>query len=364
MKVIRVTTSLNFGGVERNFELHAKYHRKADYELVMVALAGGGRAESFIRSCGVRVILLNANPRIPSVATLWKLFRLLRAEKPDVVHGACAEGIFFGLVAGWLAGVPTRIGEEIGIPSHSRMARMLFSLVYLTAYKVYGISLAVSSYLKMYEVASAKVETIYYPIDVDAAIPPKVRKSPPIVFATVCRLEEVKNLPSLLHLFSAIRQRRPGEEFELWLIGDGSQRPVLEKLAGELGLTPFVRFFGYLEKPLEVLVNADLFILPSLKEGFGLACIEAIQCGLPVVVTRSGGMTEYITDGVNGFLFDPTSLEEMIQKTELVLEMPEQYRKELASRGLRLILDLFHPDRYLNSLNCLYRRKELPPLPV
>lgn len=363
MKVVRITTSLNFGGVERNFELHAKYHRKADYELIMVSLAGGGRAEKFIQSCGIRIVLLNTVPRIPSISTLLKLYRFLRSEKPDVVHGACAEGIFFGLLAGWLARVPTRIGEEIGIPSHSRMARILFGLVYRTAYKAYGISLAVSAYLQKYEVKASKVETIYYPIDVAAIIPSRVRASPPYVIATVCRLEEVKNLPSLLYLMVELQKRRPRENFEAWFLGDGSQRASLEKLAADLELNQVVRFFGYLERPLEVLKDADLFILPSFKEGFGLACIEAIQCGIPVVVSRSGGMTEYISDGVNGYLFEPTSPEELLEKTEKVIDLSSSERAELTSRALHTIMNLFHPDRYLENLNCLYRQKALPRLP-
>ncbi len=359
MKVLRITTSLNFGGVERNFELHARYHRKQDYELVMVALAGGGRAEKFIQSCGIRVVLLHTSPRIPSFHTLMSLIRLIREEKPDVVHGACAEGIFFGLLAGWITAVPTRIGEEIGIPSHSRMARILFSLVYRTAYRAYGISKAVSQYLRTFEVPPEKVETIYYPIDSEAVIPARTRTDGPYVMATVCRLEEVKNLPVLLDLLVAVRRNHPDRLFELWFLGDGSQRSMLEQRAKDLKIASFVRFFGYLEKPLEILVNADLFVLPSHKEGFGLACIEAIQCGLPVVVSSSGGMVEYITDGVNGFLFAPSSAKELQEKTERVLHMNPSELNKMRGNAQKTIHDFFAPARYLDALNSLYRRQPL-----
>lgn len=359
MKVMRITTRLNFGGVERNFELHAKYHMKEDYELIMVALEQGGRAEAFIRSCGIRVIILNTVSKIPSWQTLKALMALLRKERPDVVHGACAEGIFYALLGGWLTGVPTLIGEEIGMPSRSRLANFLFSMLARKAYKVYGISKAVSAYLATHEVRPDKVETIYYPIDSEAVLPVRTRIGGPFVVATVCRLEEVKNLPILLDLMVSLRGKFADRQFELWFLGDGSQRALLENRTRELGLESCVRFCGYLEKPLEVLINADLFVLPSHKEGFGLACIEAIQCGLPVVVSNSGGMVEYIKDGENGFLFPPSSFEELLSKVSTVIMMDQVDLNLMKERAQRTIHQLFSPERYLGALNRLYRRQPL-----
>lgn len=355
MKVMRITTCLNFGGVERNFEIHARYHKQQDYELVMVALENGGRAEEFIRSCGIRVIVLNGKARVPSLKCLLRLFALIREEKPDVVHASCAEGNFHGLIAGWLTGVPVRIGEEIGIPGHSRMARFVFSSVYRTAHRVIGISKAVAAYLTKYEVAPKKVEMVYYPIDIDAVHGPKKRLENTFVIATVCRLEEVKNLPILLELLAEITKRHPQRAFELWFLGDGSQRGLLVNKTNELGIARQVKFFGYLEHPQEVLVDADLFILPSWKEGFGLACIEAIQCGLPVIVSRSGGMVEYITDGVNGYLFDPKSLEELIIKTEMLLALEPTAVKAMVAKASVTVRDLFSPEIYRRELNRIYR---------
>lgn len=359
MKVLRITTRLNFGGVERNFELHAKYHRKPDYELVMVSLEEGGRAEKFIRDCGIRVEILGTRSRIFSWQTMTRLMRLIRKERPDVIHGACAEGIFYGLLAGWLTGVPTRIGEEIGIPSRKGLARFVFSALNRTAYKIYGISKAVSAFLAKYEAPPEKVETIYYPIDSEAILPARTRTAGPYVIATVCRLEEVKNLPVLLDLLSTLKAKFPQKPFELWFLGDGSQRALLEQRTRELHLEKSVVFYGYLEKPLDVLINADLFVLPSHKEGFGLACIEAIQCNIPVVVSRSGGMVEYIEDSVNGFLFDPASFDQLLQKVEVVLQMEPTALVELKKRAQETIHHMFAPARYLDSLNKLYRRQPL-----
>jgi glycosyltransferase involved in cell wall biosynthesis len=358
MKVLRITTCLNFGGVERNFELHAKYHRKQDYELVMVALENGGRAEQFIKDCGIRVITLGLRSRIPSLKTIRRLVSVMRKERPDVIHTACAEGNFHGLLAGWLAGVPVRIGEEIGVPGHSRLARNIFSFVYGTATRVYGISNAVSKYLAAHEVNPKKLETIYYPIDSEMKMPVRKRGEDGVfVIATVCRLEEVKNLPVLLDMMVEIRKNHPERKLALWFVGDGSQREMLEQRTKSLGLSGVVKFWGYQERPLDILVDADLFVLPSHKEAFGLACIEAIQCNVPVVVTKSGGMVEYIQEGVHGFLFDPKSTPELIEKVEHVITMSPADLDAMKKRASSSILELFAPDKYLDTLNRIYRNQ-------
>lgn len=355
-KVIRITTRLNFGGVERDFELHAKFHNQSDYELIIVALENGGRAEEFIKRCGIRVIILNLkSSRIPSLAAIRKLMRLIREEKPQVIHTSCAEGNFHGLIAGWLTGVRVRVGEEIGIPSHSRLARFVFRLVYGTAHSVIGISKAVASYLTTHEVSARKIEMVYYPIDTTAVTPPRKKSGGPIVFATVCRLEEVKNLPILLSLLHEIRKRHPEKSFNLWLLGDGSLRDDLVRRTEELGLTDAVKFYGYVDNPQQIIVDADAFFLPSWTEGFGLACIEAIQCNLPVLVSRSGGMMEYITDGVNGYLFDPASLDELLAKTESLLALTPDELLKLKERATATIYELFSPEKYLSELKRVYR---------
>ncbi|MBL7863240.1 MAG: glycosyltransferase [Cyclobacteriaceae bacterium] len=360
LKVIRVTTVLNFGGVERNFELHAKYHNKNDYDLIIVSLQTGGRASTFIGQQGIRVITMNLNFRTPSLNCVFQLWKLFRKERPDVVHTSCGEGNLHGLIAAWLAGVPVRIGEEIGIPSHSRVATFIFRLVYSTAHRVIGISRSVSRYLAMHETSREKIDTIYYPIDIGTSFNRDNSKKDRFVIVTLCRLEAVKNLSMLLKLLGTLAKKNEDRKFELWLIGDGSLKESLRTEAEQLGLRDQVTFYGYQERPQEILVKADLFILPSFTEGFGLACIEAIQCGLPVIVTSSGGMVEYITDGVNGFLFDPHTFDQLLSRTEQVMQLSEEEIKTMNTRALTTVNDLFSPAKYLSELNRIYRLQGPP----
>jgi glycosyltransferase involved in cell wall biosynthesis len=355
MKVLRITASLSYGGIEKVIELHAKYHRREDYELVIVALGSGGRTEEYIRSLGYRVIVLHVKYRIPNWNCFIQLVSLLRSERPDVVHTCGAEANFHGQLAAFIAGIPRRVGEEIGIPSHSRTASFIFRIVYTMVHKVIAISESVKNYLTRFEAPAKKVEVVYNPIDLDfkGSVPFEVS---PDVFriSCVCRLEPIKNLFLLIDLLEVL-QRRGDKIFELWLVGDGSQRVALANYAVSKGVERHVRFAGFVAQPQSLLRQTNLFILPSFYEGFGLACIEAIQCGLPVIVSNSGGMVEYITEGVHGFLFNPKSLDELIQKVDTVLSLSHAELATITEKALERVNEMFSPQKYLAELNRVYQ---------
>lgn len=88
----------------------------------------------------------------------------------------------------------------------------------------------------------------------------------------------------------------------LWLIGDGRERPALERLAAELGVQDRVRFAGWVAEPIHHLAAADAFLMPSRHEPLGNALLEAWQAGVPSVSTRSEGPLWYMRDGIDGIL--------------------------------------------------------------
>jgi N-acetyl-alpha-D-glucosaminyl L-malate synthase BshA len=89
---------------------------------------------------------------------------------------------------------------------------------------------------------------------------------------------------------------------ELWMAGEGPERPVAERLAAELGLSNRVHFMGKQDHIERLLPTADVLLMPSEHESFGLVALEAMACGVPSVATRVGGVGELITDGTDGFL--------------------------------------------------------------
>ena len=111
----------------------------------------------------------------------------------------------------------------------------------------------------------------------------------------------------------------------LVMIGDGPERVDAESEARELGVTEDVRFLGRLDSVASVLQASDLFILPSQTESFGLAALEAMACGAPVVASRAGGLTEVIDDEVNGILEPVGSVEAMGRRAVELLRDPERH---------------------------------------
>jgi L-malate glycosyltransferase len=128
------------------------------------------------------------------------------------------------------------------------------------------------------------------------------------VITHASNFREVKRVRDVVRVFARIRRAMPAV---LVMIGDGPDRDDAEREARELGVEADVRFLGRLGNVVDLLQASDLFLLPSQSESFGLAALEAMACGAPVVGSRTGGLPEVVEDGVSGVLEPPGSVEAM-----------------------------------------------------
>lgn len=128
---------------------------------------------------------------------------------------------------------------------------------------------------------------------------------------------KVKRVSDVIRIFANIHNEIPSK---LLLIGDGPDRVRAEAQCRELGIVDAVRFLGKLEAVEEVLSVADLFIMPSEKESFGLAALEAMACEVPVISTNTGGLPELNIQGGTGFLSNVGDIEDMTRKALFVLD--------------------------------------------
>jgi N-acetyl-alpha-D-glucosaminyl L-malate synthase BshA len=126
----------------------------------------------------------------------------------------------------------------------------------------------------------------------------------------VSNFRPVKRVAAVVEVFAQIRKR---VNARLLLVGDGPDLPEARRRIRELGLKSSVEILGEQEQLVPLLSEADLFLLPSSQESFGLAALEAMACDVPVVASRVGGVPELVEDGVTGFLCPPDDLAGMAQ---------------------------------------------------
>lgn len=133
----------------------------------------------------------------------------------------------------------------------------------------------------------------------------------------ISNFREVKRVKDVVRIFARVRRAMPAT---LVMVGDGPDRHDAEHEARELGVAADVRFLGRLDTVAPLLAMADLFLLPSQSESFGLAALEAMACGAPVLASRTGGLPEVLTDGVEGILEPPGSVEAMARRAVALLK--------------------------------------------
>ncbi|MEY3350094.1 MAG: N-acetyl-alpha-D-glucosaminyl L-malate synthase BshA [Bacteroidota bacterium] len=130
---------------------------------------------------------------------------------------------------------------------------------------------------------------------------------------------KVKRIADVIYTFNKIRTEIPSK---LLLVGDGPERPMAEELCRELGICDDARFVGKQQDMEEIYAIADLFLLPSEYESFGLSALEAMAAGAPVIATNTGGLPEILTDGKDGFMSSVGDVEHMSRNAIRLLSNP------------------------------------------
>lgn len=356
MKILRLTTLLDFGGQEKQYDSFTEKPMLLQNEYVFAAIGFGGRTSEVLTKRGFKTVIFNRNYSIRNFRNLWVLYQFIKKEKPDIVHTAVAEANLYGILAAKLAGVKYIIGEEAGIPNHSNVARKVFSLVYKLANKVVCVSQSVKDYLiETGEITAQKGIVVYNPVSISlgslgrVSNPTKVKHN--IVY--VGRLEKVKNVETLIKAFAKLENKNT----QLTIIGDGRERGTLENLVTELQLTNRVAFKGFQSEPAIFLCKADLYVLPSYSEGFGIAAVEAMFLKVPVLCSNVGGIPEFVKEGETGWLFNPNKVDELTEKLDAINNLSEQERNVVATNGYHEVINRFTVENYINAIEKLYERK-------
>ncbi len=174
---------------------------------------------------------------------------------------------------------------------------------------------------------------------------------------TVSRLVKKNGIDILIRAFHILNTKYLIPDTELLIIGDGKERKKLEKLANKLKLNEKVKFLGNIshEELPKYLVEADIFARPSRSEGLGIAFLEAMAAGVPVIGTRVGGIPDFLEDGKTGLFSKVDDPKDLTEKIEMVLG-DENLSRKLSKNGRKLVEEKYNWDKIAVQMKEVYEK--------
>ncbi len=373
--VMRVIARLNVGGPAIHVILLTEHLRPPEFESTLVCGFIGpqeGDMAYLAEERGVSPLYISQLGRelspLRDILTLFKLWRLMRRLRPDVVHTHTAKAGFVGRWAAWLARVPVRVHTFHGhvfhgyfSPAKEKLFLVLERLTARLSDKLITISPGLKDELvNTYRIAPAeKFEVVPLGLDLDTFaqtprhqgvfrasfnIPPDV----PLV-GIVGRFVPIKNHALFLDMAQRVRQHVPDAHFVL--VGDGECRAEIEANGDRLGLRDCTIFTGWQTNLAPVYSDMDVLVISSKNEGTPVSVIEALAAGVPVVSTAVGGVPDLLCQGDWGRLVPPDDSAALSEAVIDTLAHPPQSEKFRAP-----VVAQYGIDRLTENLAGLYRR--------
>ena len=373
-KVIHLVTRLDLGGAQQNTLHTVRNLDRSKFEAVLVCGPGGMLDEEVRNDPGIRAIFIESLYRDISpfydLLALLELTKVLLAEKPAILHTHSSKAGILGRLAAALAGVPVVVHTYHGFGFHDRQPAFVKNVyVYLerlcarfTGALVF-VSKANIAYAAKHSLVNPNdavlirsgVNLAGLPAKTDAA---KLKMSAGIgmhklLVVSVGNLKPQKNAGDFVSAAAAVLAQVPEARFVF--LGDGPQRRALEARAFTLGLEGKVLFLGWRRDTAQWLAAADVFVLTSLWEGLPRALVEAMKSGLPSVCYATDGVTDLITNDVNGYMVEPGNHAALAGHVTALLK-DESLRKRLGGAAAAAIGPEFDIDGMVRSQEALYAR--------
>jgi glycosyltransferase involved in cell wall biosynthesis len=347
-------------------------HTQVAAENYAVTIICNSEDTHLLDGLNARLILLPIE-RKPSLwkdmLVLFKLFKLFRHERFDIVHSHMPKTGLLGMLAAWLTRVPIRIntfhGEVWATRSgwRRKVLKLFDRLVGLLATNILVVSPSQQDFLEKEGVLPpSKAKVIgagsicgvnplrFYPNpDVKRTMRDNLRIAQDAkVILFVGRLNRDKGMLDLAIAFDAIA--RHNADTVLLLVGAEEDVPFSRICCAERERLHYVSFTS---TPERYMVAADIFCLPSYREGFGMTLIEAAACGVPSVATRIYGVTDAVDDGKTGLLFSPGDIAGLTQS--LLKLIDDSYlRQEMGEAARVRALKLFPSHKITDEMLALY----------
>jgi glycosyltransferase involved in cell wall biosynthesis len=294
MKIAFVIGGLPFGGVESwLFDVAHKLRQMPGVEPVIINVSGTGVRHAEYLESGLTVFSAGDSKSCLNthrLGTVCKLRKILKSVAPDIIHTLHFSGDYFGRLASIGMGIP--VVTHIRNIKHERKTHRVWAnkiLSYRTDIYLCVSGEVVDTVQQDHNLAGRPVQVLYNAADlVKLDVPPHDLDAMGLgqgkTILALGRLVPQKNFSFLLRVFKRLENDLP--ESRLIILGEGSERPALEREIEELRLTGRAFLPGYQKDAPRWLQASDLFVMPSLFEGFPISHIEAMGCGLPSIISE------------------------------------------------------------------------------
>jgi glycosyltransferase involved in cell wall biosynthesis len=353
MKIAHVVDSMEVGGAETIVSQMCRLQRERGHDPSVYAIASLGPLGEQLRAEDFSV---QARMGLHLQDSMRNFYRIFKESRPDVVHLHNPTPTVYAAMVARMAGVPSIVSTRHSLVARPR--RVIVELKYAVAATccdwIAGICDATANNLRsLHSVPSRKIVRVY-----NGAVPLRrvgLEHCPPknnFTLVYVGRLEPVKNHALLLNAFRIALSSAP--DLQLWMVGDGSERKVLESLAAELGIAPQVTFWGQQLDVAPFFSAADAFIMSSQSEGLPMSLLQAFSLGVPAIVTDVGGMAEAVRLAQTGYAV-PANYPAGMAAAILEMAQNEAERKRFSANAKAAFQSHFTLQAMVDAYMDLYR---------
>ena len=313
IKVLHTIDTTGPGGAETVFVNLAKGLDPRRFES-FAAIPGPGWVYDTLHKNGIKPTFIQSSGGF-NLQYLLELVRIIRKNKIDIVQSHLLGSSLYCSLAGLICRVPviSTFHGFVDGNAKDRLMPLKSRIINLGSKKIVFVSDRLRNhFIQEYGFSSGKSVTIYNGVDTSVFLPQRddsIRKElglgpEHILIGAIGNIRPAKGYEYFLKAASLVINKHPECRFLIAGEGSGKLYESLVNLREKLSMEESFFFLGFRENVVKIYNNIDIFVLSSVSEGFSISTIEAMACGLPVVVTRSGGPEEIVEDGISGILVE------------------------------------------------------------